>query len=47
MAPFIRFLPVVIAVAIWSVADRTFVLVAREARTDVERLAAVMQTTLE
>lgn len=32
--------------AIWSVGDRTFVLVAREARADVERLAALVQASL-
>jgi len=33
--------------AIWSAADRTFVLVAREGRGDVERMAAVMQGSLK
>lgn len=33
--------------AIWSKDDRTFVLVAREARADVEHLAAVMHAALE
>jgi hypothetical protein len=32
--------------AIWSSADRTFVLVSREARADVERLAGYVQTAL-
>ena len=29
--------------AIWSVGDRTFVIVAREARSEVERIAAFVQ----
>jgi anti-sigma factor RsiW len=33
--------------AIWSVGDRTFVLVAREARSEVERLAAFVHRTLQ
>jgi anti-sigma factor RsiW len=32
--------------AIWSSADRTFVLVSREARADVERLAGYVQTAM-
>jgi anti-sigma factor RsiW len=33
--------------AIWSVGDRTFVLVAREARSEVERMAAFVHRTLQ
>jgi len=33
--------------AIWSVGDRTFVLVAREARSEVERLASFVHRTLQ
>jgi anti-sigma factor RsiW len=33
--------------AIWSYQDRTFVLVAREERADVERMAALMQASLQ
>jgi anti-sigma factor RsiW len=33
--------------AIWSVGDRTFVLVAREARAEVERLASFVHRTLQ
>jgi len=33
--------------AVWSVGDRTFVLVAREARSEVERLAAFVHRTLQ
>jgi anti-sigma factor RsiW len=33
--------------AIWSFQDRTFVLVAREQRADVERMAALMQASLQ
>ena len=32
--------------AIWSVGDRTFVLIARETRTEVEHMAAFIQATL-
>jgi hypothetical protein len=33
--------------AVWSVGDRTFVLVAREARSEVERLASFVHRTLQ
>jgi anti-sigma factor RsiW len=33
--------------AIWSIGDRTFVLVAREERADVERMAALVQASME
>jgi hypothetical protein len=32
--------------AIWSVGDRTFVLIARERRTEVERLAGIVRASL-
>ena len=32
--------------AIWCVGDRTFVLVAREPRADVERMASFVQASL-
>jgi hypothetical protein len=32
--------------AIWSSGDRTFVLIARETRTDVERLVRFVQTSV-
>jgi hypothetical protein len=32
--------------AIWSVGDRTFVLIAREARSEVERMAAFVHAAL-
>jgi hypothetical protein len=33
--------------AIWSIGDRTFVLVAREERADVERMAALVHASME